>query len=542
MQEVSQEWKDMQNELITPESYVEVKLSITDPDALSDATASDSGSIYISNTKKITYKDVPAVVPYATLEPNRWVLDGSLKTIPTSDYGYCGYIGNTMSNPDIEVDYDDGNGYEYSELPRIYMDFGIVWYQSVPGVTITWDESSGEYAEIFEVRVYNDGKQIAYKEVYGNKSTTSFVKLNIEKYDRIQIIVWKWCLPHRRARISKIALGFEKVYDKGQLISFEHLQEADPLSASLPKAEISFSVDNTEGLYDPNNPDSLAKYIIERQEVTARYGFKIGDNIEWLDCGTFYISEWDAPQNGMVANFKARDLLEFLTTPYEKGAESTENVSLYDLAVDVLEDAELPLNGGEVRWSIDESLKSCYTKRALPTDTHAVCLQLIANAGGCVLYQDRQGVLRIEPLSHVETDYNIDHFNSFSKSELSLTKPVKEVRVASWRIEQEVNDEGSCVDVWKKSYAGYECGDIGEIVKMENELCNISLRDLVSDNAVWYLSNRQTLSSEWRADPRMDVLDIVHNENDYGTNKVLITRVKYSYNGTFKGSCEGRVI
>ena len=56
------------------------------------------------------------------------------------------------------------------------------------------------------------------------------------------------------------------------------------------------------------------------------------------------------------------------------------------------------------------------------------------------------------------------------------------------------------------------------------------------------MKNRMTLSSDWRADPRLDALDVVDNENDYNTNKVLMTNVKYSYNGAFKGSGEGRVI
>ena len=57
-----------------------------------------------------------------------------------------------------------------------------------------------------------------------------------------------------------------------------------------------------------------------------------------------------------------------------------------------------------------------------------------------------------------------------------------------------------------------------------------------------YMRNRATLSSSWRADPRLDALDMVDNENDYGSNKVIMTNVKYTYNGAFRGSGEGRVI
>ena len=57
-----------------------------------------------------------------------------------------------------------------------------------------------------------------------------------------------------------------------------------------------------------------------------------------------------------------------------------------------------------------------------------------------------------------------------------------------------------------------------------------------------YMKNRMVLSSDWRADPRLDALDIVTNENNYNKNKVLMTSVDYSYNGAFKGKGEGRVI
>ena len=42
-----------------------------------------------------------------------------------------------------------------------------------------------------------------------------------------------------------------------------------------------------------------------------------------------------------------------------------------------------------------------------------------------------------------------------------------------------------------------------------------------------------TLSSSWRADPRLDALDVVTNENDYNTTNVLMTEIKYDYNQVY---------
>jgi hypothetical protein len=86
-------------------------------------------------------------------------------------------------------------------------------------------------------------------------------------------------------------------------------------------------------------------------------------------------------------------------------------------------------------------------------------------------------------------------------------------------------------------------GETGEIITVDNML--ITSQDRAVAIGSWvesYMKNRMILSSEWRADPRLDALDVVENENDYNKNKVIMTNVKYSYNGSFKGSGEGRVI
>lgn len=593
MQTVSQEWKDNQNELLVPESYVEVVLTLTDPDAHEDATAEDNGAIYISNTNQTASEMDKEVVSYATLEPNLWLLSGDREIIPLTDYGDCGYIGNTLSN---------AKG-EFENRPVITVNFSDTRINLIPGVTITWGDAYDEYAVDFTVTAYNGNTIVATKEVTNNTSTKSIVEMDIINYDRIVITVSKWCLPYRRARISEILPGVEKIYSKSDLFSFEHSQEVDPLSTALPKAEISFSVDNSDNSYNPNNLEGLSKYLIERQEVKSRYGYKIGNKVEWIDSGTFYMSEWDAPQGGMTADFKARDLLEFMTGTYYYGVYSPEGKSLYDLALSVLQDANLPIeDDGKVKWIIDDSLKNIYTVSPLPLDTHANCLQLIANAGGCTMYQDRKGVLHIEPLVPSNTDYRITHFNCYSKSEISLSKPLKQVEVScyGYTVAEEMSElyngtvaitgtqdvlitySGTATNAVatvsggtlnSATYYANVCvlnitatGDVnifvegqslesssvivitssgiaGEIISVDNPL--ITTHDRAVSIGAWvesFMKNRMVLSSNWRADPRLDVLDLVENENDYNTNNVLITNVKYTYSGAFKGSCEGRVI
>ena len=594
MQNVSQKWKDNQTELLTSESFVELSLKLTDPDAYEDATAEHNGSVYFSDDANYVVSEVDKHIdPHTTLERNLWVLDGSRKILPASNYGENGFIGDVIC----------GANSTFSKNPIISINFSKVFTDLITGVSIVWSSVFNEYATDFIVTAYNDNTVVASTTITNNKEPKMTAYVDMEGYNRITIEVLKWSLPYRRARITSVQIGTDLIYGKSEIINYSHSQSVDPISATLPISKISFAINNVDDTFNPNNLDSLAKYLIERQEVKVRYGYKLDDEVEWIDGGTFYLSEWDAPQNGLSAEFTARDLLEFMSGMYYYGIYNPNGTSLYDLAERILIDADLPLDeSGTVKWVIDPKLKNIYTVAPLPIDTHANCLQMIANAGECVIYQDRNGILHIETMSYEETDYSINLFNSYSKSDIALSKPLKEVTVPcySYSIETEptelykgtvniggtlevlVTYSGTATNVSatvtggtlkSAQYYSNACllnitatGSVdivvsgnslssssvsvvitsdtkGETISVDNPL--ITSHDRAASVGEWvenYMKNRMVLSSDWRADPRLDALDVVSNENSYNINKVLMTSVDYSYNGAFKGKGEGRVI
>lgn len=531
MQTVSQAWKNAHKQTLLNESFVEVSLDIADPDSVADTSAVANGSVYISDTPEIVSEVDTPTIPYGTLEQNIWLLNGTRKSIPESDYKDGGYIGDAISNEECIFD---------TKIPIITINFTKVHTKVIPGVTIKWGTAYNEFAEHFIVTAYNGNSVVARKEVNENKSVTSIVMMDIINYNRITIEILSWCLPNHRARVDEIFVGLNMVYSKAELFSYSHEQVVDPISTSLPKMEIKFSIDNSDNSYNPYNLDGFAKYLMERQAVKTRYGLKLDDNtVEWIKGGTFYLSEWYAKQNGISAEFVARDLLEFMSAQYKDNVTEIKSRSLYDLATQVLMAAGLPLNSdGTVRWVIDDSLKSIYTTAPLPDDTIANCLQMIANMGGCVLYPDRNGVLHIEPISHEQTDYVINSFNSYSKSEITISKSVKQVVVKVYQysigekgIESTTTEISSIV------------GEVGESVTVDNPLITDNERATMLGQWIGdYLKNRMTLKSSGRADVRLDALDIVTNENDYNTSNMRMTNVKFSFNGAFRGTGEGRVI
>lgn len=511
MQPVSQAWKSNQEQYLVSEGYVEVVLNIGEPDAQEDASTSDNGHEFFSNTAQLADETTKDMKKWATLETDIWILDGTVDILPDQGpYGNGGYIGNVLSDADGE----------YTPLPVITITFSKTYTQIIPGMMINWGTAYDEYASKFRIKIYNGETVEKTITIEDNTDVNSIIESDIQNYDKITVEVLEWCRSDRRARIESIVVGIKKVYDKGKLISYSHSMTVDALSAALPKAEITFEVENLNGEYNPDNPTGAEKYLIERQAVIVRYGYKLNSEIEWIKAGTFYLNEWETPQNGITATFGARDLLEFMSDEYT----GTSSGTLEDIAVAALTQANLPMSSASGnRWSLNDVLStiSAPSGTELSGYTIAEVLQLVANAACCVLYQDRDGILHIEPLAEGVTDYEIKQFNSYANSEISLTKQLKAVNV----------NDGSAV-VTK--------GTVGETQKVDNPLVSSGRAQTVAQWTADFLVNRKILSGSFRADPRLDALDRVTTINQFAESTVLATSVTYTYNGAFRGSYEGR--
>lgn len=425
------------------------------------------------------------------------------------DYGNNGYIGTWLCGADGTFD----------PVPIITLNFSQSYPETLPGITITWSTVYGEWAKKFRVTAYHSDRAIFTKTMEG-EATQTILEGDIGGYDKITIEVLEWSTPQRRARIESVFLGIEKTYVKKDLISYTATMFVDPLSASLPKSEITFELDNRDGKFNLDNLKGEGRYIMERQEVNVRYGYKLEGATEWIPGGTYYLSEWDAPQNGITATFTARDALEFMGDAYTGPSEGT----LLEIAEAALEQANLPkMSDGTDRWSLSSSLANIQAPAGLDLSKQTVAevLQYAANAGCCVFYQDRSGRLHIEARSSAMTDYPIDRFVSYAYSDISLSKQLKSVNVNNGQFELAV-------------------GLKGETQPISNPLISDRQAPNVAAWAADYLQNRRTLSGSYRADPRLDPLDMVQSQNKFANTTVLITTVKYTWNGAFRGSYEGR--
>jgi hypothetical protein len=197
--------------------------------------------------------------------------------------------------------------------------------------------------------------------------------------------------------------------------------------------------------------------------------------------------------------------------------------TLKQLVANAVASADLP---GDFEIVIDDRLEE-YTAQVSQGSTVAEVIQMCANASGCVVWQDRNAVLRIEPLHCALCDYRIKSNVSYRHPEIELSKPLKAVSVAY----------GSANHV-------LAVGTSGETQTVNNPLVNtVEQAAMIAEWVKGTLETRRTVTGEFRADPRLDLFDIVQIESKYGLiAPVAITNIKYTYSGAFRGSYTGRVI
>lgn len=507
---VSDAWKDIQQRFLLPETHIEIDCGVTDDEAQSVAEATGMYETAFSNAPGVV-DGLADVAKYATLELNMWSLDGTHTVLPaTGTYANAGYVSNIESTGSVTVA------------------FPTIRTNAISGVTITWSKKHDECAKVFTVIGKNGNNVIDEVTVTDNESRVNIVYLPLENYDSITVQVHDWNLPNRRVRIENIVIGHVLKFGKGDLINYTHEMDGDLLSGKIPKYSIEFTLDNSDGRWDPNNPTGMAQYLSERQKITVKYGLDVNGIIEWVKAGVFYLSEWYAPPNGIEARFVARDCFEFLLATDLTKMPNMSSTQYGNLASIISwATSSLYIDGITVDVS-DPALQSSKGRQYNAEGTYAEMVQKCANAACCILRYDRDGALYVEQLKNTLADYQIPLALSYTYPEITLSKPLKKVMV----------------DYGGDSVYEYDVSTNGEVQTLTNDyIYTAEAAQVVAEGVSNVLRNRKIISGEFRADPRLDLYDIVKVEDRYGRLlTVAITNIKYTFSGSFRGSYTGRIL
>ena len=409
-------------------SFMKVTLQIFNVKAESDAKTQVSAHTAFSSDAFLAEKHTD-LVNYATLEDNRFVLDGTQLPVPNKQpYQYAGFVSDVVSGADGR----------FTTPPTITLtfteDFGF------SGLKFVFDPYMQDYVSEMRLTYYNlAGGRLVQSVVFPNSASWEF-NTKVSGAAKIVIECLKTNIPGRRARVSDLRLGVERMFDNTRISSAEMVQDVDPMSRRLPTETFTVDILDYQQEYNPDNPNSFWEYIDAMTPMALSYGYQLDNReVEWLE-PIWHHMDGKPSVEGWTVTFTANRQIGAMTGQYRKGTFATK--TLKQLAEEVLTDALGTPVPGEPLWELDPVLDTISTTAPMPVLSHQECLQLIANAGMCALYTDRSGVVcmrsgwKPEGMSPVG---NMDFNTLFDRPKIDKIPPLYAVDVLAYQHEVEPN-------------------------------------------------------------------------------------------------------
>ena len=589
MKTVSEQYAASMASLLRNRSRVKVRFEDVNTGAAADGhwVANALGP---SGTGTLDY-DHDYGAPYATLEANRWVLDGQYRLEPVGGDTSDGFVSHQISD-------EDGLFDENPILTRVF---------STPhdllGLTLIFDSRAEEWPILISVRMYDDEDAELFSQSIQPSGVEEYIETNAQDVSKIEIEFISM-LPYRRARLEGVRYGMIRIFENKDIQSTVQSHDVDPLTRRLPQERFEFTVIDYDREYDPDNPQGAYEFIDLNAPVSVQYGYELPDGTEeWVKADRYKLSgKPSVSQN--LAKFSATGLLGSMTNTYYKSAIGTK--TLYDMAVSVLEDAALaPALDGSDPWVIDESLQLITTTGVLPIDTHANCLQMIAHAACCKLWTDDDNIIHIGPQTTYASDYTAPFTLDFRSMKdgspvVSKVDPLKAVKISKYSY----TTAASSSEIFKGTITGETAhiefsglaqnvsftvsggavasskiyGRAADVVFTNNATKTVTVMgkvlqesttvytfeyaldgsvdeeknplvtndQMVSDMAAWvsgWLRQRSTYDAQYRGNPELETGDPINMETRYQESALgLVLTDEITFNGALSGRVKVKIL
>lgn len=283
--------------------YLQAVIDIIDPD-ITYGTVSSSGMANVCKSEQIHDKEME-LVPYATLEANRWALNGQFKLFPLRGADHIGFLGDTLS------------GGEGVFSPAVWVEehfsnVSILQACSIYFPTADWDGVAAD----FTVEVMQGGTAYYTKTVAGN--TASSIALDgftVNNPDAIRVTVTKWSKGNRRIRIPEIIPGLYEKWTGNEIAVFSLKHQGDVSCMTLPYGTCTIKMDNLSRRFEPRSKNGVFQSIEERQGIPVSIGVRLSDDtVEYKPAGVFYqySGGWKTGDNGLTMQWDLVDIVGLL--------------------------------------------------------------------------------------------------------------------------------------------------------------------------------------------------------------------------------------
>ena len=280
--------------------YLQAVIDIIDPD-ITYGTVSSSGMANVCKPEQIHDKEME-IVPYATLEANRWALNGQFKLFPLHGADHIGFLGDTLSGA-------DGVFSPAVWVEEHFSNVSILQACSIYFPSADWDGVPAD----FTVEIMQGRTAYYTKTVTGN--TASSIALDgftVNNPDAIRVTVTKWSKENRRIRIPEIIPGLYEKWTGNEIAVFSLKHQGDVSCMTLPYGTCTIKMDNLSRRFEPRSKNGVFQSIEERQGIPVSIGVRLSDDtVEYKPAGVFYqySGGWKTGDNGLTMQWELVDIV-----------------------------------------------------------------------------------------------------------------------------------------------------------------------------------------------------------------------------------------
>ena len=292
MQTVSVEYKENMRKRLRNRGYVQITIGIINKDAQKNVQT-DTDTVYFADDPNGIFNGKTVKQQYATCEQDFTKVDGSFYFPP--EVNQSKYFSGIVT--------EDLNG-------SITFNFGEMTDLDIKGLMIDFSDC---YPTQFSIT--ND-EQTRY---YSNDSRIFTTEDTFNGTSFITVTPIEMLGGQDRLRIYQFTLGMTVKFTNTEVISFNQKEYVSPISETIPSNDTTFTVDNQDLTYCPDDPDSAIAYMEVGQKVLVQFGYDVDDEgtIEWLDPVPTYLKTWKADE--FSATFTSMDMFAMLQETYYRG-------------------------------------------------------------------------------------------------------------------------------------------------------------------------------------------------------------------------------
>lgn len=285
---------------------IKAVFDLISPDTVYGAVTAQSSCIY-NKPQQLHNKNFGPAASYATLEPSRWVLDGTWMIYPDHSAELTGEVG-------YQSGFLSGEGGDF--LPAQWVEMSFSGVSVLQACSVYFPGGADGVAADFTVEVKQGGTAYFSKSYTGSWAEhVSLDGFTVYNPDAIRVTVTKWSRPGRRMRVLEIVPGVYEEWDQHIVCDLSIVQQVNFACTALPYGTATLKMDNLDRRFEPRRKNGLFQSIEERQGIPISIGVRLADGtVEYKQVGVFYqySGGWKTGDNGLSMQWDLVDIIGLL--------------------------------------------------------------------------------------------------------------------------------------------------------------------------------------------------------------------------------------